>query len=143
MQKLYYFSIRHFLKLLRLSDHLNLNKPNGMLSVSKEWDLSQCLISFLFKSRGSAQSQATSSKQAQQIHIIQGHSQQTEFPSMSGHISFRGTGNRGKSESAGYPTGQQTSVPITPRGSPAQLKESAHIIISDTSICFSQFDLSI
>lgn len=61
---------------------------------------------------------------------------------MSGHIFFRGTGNGEKSKSAGYLTGQQTAIPITPQGSPAQLKESAHIIICDTSICFSQVDLS-
>lgn len=47
-----------------------------------------------------------------------------QFPSTSGHISFRVTGNGEKSESAGYPTGQQTTMPITPQGSPAQLKES-------------------
>lgn len=62
---------------------------------------------------------------------------------MSGHISFRGTGNGEKSESAGYPTGQQTAMAITPRGSSAQSKESAQIIISDTSICFGRVDLSI
>lgn len=61
---------------------------------------------------------------------------------MSGHISFGGTGNGEKSESAGYPTGQQTTMPITPQSNPAQLKESTNIIISDTSICFIQVDLT-
>lgn len=36
-----------------------------------------------------------------------------------------------KSESVVYPPGQQTTMPITPQGSSAQLKESAQIIISD------------
>lgn len=43
---------------------------------------------------------------------------------MSGHISFRGTGNGEKSERTGYPTGRQTTMPITPKGSPPQLRES-------------------
>jgi hypothetical protein len=50
---------------------------------------------------------------------------------MSDHISFGGTGNGEKSESTGYPIGQQTTMPITPRGGPVQLKEPAHVIASD------------